>query len=358
MKKLLYLLPILFLFSCRKEKLAEYCSEINFEINEKLNGGSTLQPGSYSVAENDKTKIIEKTNINSFALSPSLRIQNNFRKEVIRPYTFKPEDQVYKMRRYIPVLVSNGINHIMMKPLTSFPSISNHINSSFWGDYYAQSEEEWLEVQQAYEKLYLAIAELSLEFPEFKLLSIGTELKQFTKRRPEFFKALIQKIRTINPNLKLTYAANWDEYDQITFWDDLDYIGVNAYFPLVNKATPTVHELKEAFVPIKKNIKNIACLHNKPVVFTEYGYRSIDYAAWESWKLGQERHGITPNYKIQNNAYQAFFETFWNEKWVKGGYFWEWFSYENQNYYIPNDNDGWGINNKPVEKIIKKWYSK
>ena len=60
MKKLIYLIPLLLTLSCRKEKLEEYCSTDNFNIHEKLKGGSMLQPGVFTVRGHDKTKIIEK----------------------------------------------------------------------------------------------------------------------------------------------------------------------------------------------------------------------------------------------------------------------------------------------------------
>jgi hypothetical protein len=36
---------------------------------------------------------------------------------------------------------------------------------------------------------------------------------------------------------KLTYAANWDDFDKVPFWKELDYIGIDAYFPLSDAAT-------------------------------------------------------------------------------------------------------------------------
>ena len=60
------------------------------------------------------------------------------------------------------------------------------------------------------------------------LFAVGTELKAFAKKRPEFWKQLIQKVRTVYSG-PLTYAANWDEYHEISFWQDLDYIGCLLY---------------------------------------------------------------------------------------------------------------------------------
>ena len=36
---------------------------------------------------------------------------------------------------------------------------------------------------------------------------------------------------------KLTYGGNWDSFQEVTFWDALDYIGVLAYFPLTKAST-------------------------------------------------------------------------------------------------------------------------
>ena len=58
----------------------------------------------------------------------------------------------------------------------------------FWSDFYVETEEEWSEIERAYEELFYEFAKLSEEFPEVKLLAIGNELKEFTKRRPNFLK--------------------------------------------------------------------------------------------------------------------------------------------------------------------------
>ena len=44
---------------------------------------------------------------------------------------------------------------------------------------------------------------------------------------------LIEKVRTVYSG-KLTYAANYDNYQDVGFWNHLDFIGINAYFPLRN----------------------------------------------------------------------------------------------------------------------------
>jgi hypothetical protein len=47
----------------------------------------------------------------------------------------------------------------------------------------------------------------------------------------------------------LTYAANWDKYDQVSFWDELDFIGIQAYFPLTDQTNPSAEEIKKGWNP-------------------------------------------------------------------------------------------------------------
>ena len=73
---------------------------------------------------------------------------------------------------------------------------------------------------------------------------------------------MILKIKEVYKG-KLTYAANWDEFKRVPFWKALDYIGVDAYFPLSDKKTPTVAEFEKGWKSHKKEIQKIQQQHKK-----------------------------------------------------------------------------------------------
>lgn len=358
MKKLLIFCIAVTFLSCEKDDDG-FTNDCNIDtINSKINGGSILQTWVFASSNGkEETTIAQKTNANWVSLSPIIGIKDISTQGLSYKYDFRVRDQVDKMKVIIPKMSNSGLQNVMLKPITQFGSVPvNYSYSGFWGDFYVETEEEWLEVERAYAELFYEFAKLSEEFPEVKLLSIGTELKEFTKRRPQFFKVLIAKIRTDFPNLKLTYAANWDEYQSVSFWEELDYIGLNPYFPLSDKKEPTLDEIKDAFVPIKNSLNNLSCIYSKPILFTEYGFRSSDYGLWKSW-LKEFYYDKAVNFEIQNNAYTAFYDSFWDEDWVAGGFFWEWRILINGEVNNPNGN-GWYINDKPVENIIKELYAK
>ena len=114
------------------------------------------------------------------------------------------------------------------------------------------------------------------------MLCIGTETREFVNERPKFWKKLIRAVREEFSG-QLTYAANWDDYDQVPFWKHLDYIGVDAYFPISKDKDATVEDLKSGWKPIVAKMDSIAQLHDKEVILTEYGYRSIKGCAIRPW---------------------------------------------------------------------------
>src|SRR5439155_10528972 len=61
------------------------------------------------------------------------------------------------------------------------------------------------------------------------MLVVGTEMATLSSDATRW-RALIAEVRT-HFSGELTYAANYDEFQRITFWDALDYIGIDAYFP-------------------------------------------------------------------------------------------------------------------------------
>ncbi|MFD0834260.1 glycoside hydrolase [Mariniflexile aquimaris] len=222
----------------------------------------------------------------------------------------------------------------------------------FTGGIKMASEADWKQLEDSYSKYILEYANLAQEV-HAEIFCIGTELESFIDHRPEYWKQLIVEIRKIYKG-KLTYAANWNEYDRTPFWGDLDYIGIDAYFPVSDEKTPTLEACKNGWKVYKPVIKVFSESHKKPILFTEFGYRSVDYSGNEPWR--SDRTMTVVNLEAQSNTTKALFEEFWNEDWFAGGFLWKWFhNYtdaggENDSQFTPQ--------NKPAETIIKSFYSK
>jgi len=194
---------------------------------------------------------------------------------------------------------------------------------------------QWANWQKGYTEYILDFAKLAQKY-QVELFCIGTEQNASIKNDPEYWQGLIKAIRNVYKG-ELTYAGNWDTYKSCTFWKEMDYIGIDAYFPISEKAAPSVGELQEQWQKWKTDIYGVHKQYNKPILFTEFGYRSTEYTTKEPWK------DVTPdNYceSCQAKAFQATFNSLWKEPWIAGGFVWKWFEpnksvkYENSKSYF------------------------
>ena len=212
------------------------------------------------------------------------------------------------------------------------------------------SEEQWRILEESYSVFILTYAKAAQEI-HADILCIGTELEKFVINRPYYWRKLIKEIREIYKG-KLTYAANWDEFKRVTFWGEVDFIGIDAYFPLSDKKTPTVAELEIGWKSHKEEIMRIQKQYNKPILFTEFGYRSVDYNAKKPWFVDRLEGNI--NLEAQVNGLQAIHNQFWKEDWFAGGFAWKWFHKHSE--VGGGNNNRFTPQNKPGEETLRKLY--
>ncbi len=247
-------------------------------------------------------------------------------------------------KQYIEMLHKNNIK-VMIKPQIWIR------RGEFTGHLKMDSEEGWNKLETSYESFILDYAELANE-TNVAMYCIGTELNAFVSARPEFWNQLIKKIRTIYKG-KLTYAENWDTFANVPFWKSLDYIGLDAYFPLSEEETPTVEALEIGWKPHKEKILQLHKQIDKPILFTEFGYRSTNFTAKEPWNSNHKIKDV--NLDGQTIALEALFDQFWSEEWFAGGFIWKWFhAHDNVG---GEGNSQFTPQNKPAEEIVRTIYS-
>ncbi len=220
---------------------------------------------------------------------------------------------------------------------------------TYTGHFTLPTQAAWLTWQQQYTSYILHYAAIA-EQQHVAMLCIGTELDSAVAYSPTYWASLIQAVKQVYQG-KLTYAANWNTYSHTSMWATLDYIGVDAYFPLTQAATPTVAELVQAWQPHKAALAQVSKQYSKPILFTEYGYRSIDGCAHQPW---QSYNTGSINNTAQDNAYQALYRTFTSTNWYAGGFIWKW--HANDNMYTTLNND-YTPQHKPVLQTIKQWHT-
>jgi hypothetical protein len=223
------------------------------------------------------------------------------------------------------------------------------------GDVAMKSEDDWQRWFLSYETFILHYARLAEDLG-IEVLSVGAELRLATTTHEVDWRRVIARVREVYHG-RLTYAANWHaEFEQIGFWDALDFIGIQAYFPLRDEPTPSVAALEAAWRPHLAAIERVARRVGKPVVFTEIGYRSVPGATarpWE-WPTSSGAPATEGGLRVQADAYEAFFRTFWRRDWFAGAYVWKWFpGLELKPGVVTSE---FSPQNKPAERVLARWY--
>ena len=220
------------------------------------------------------------------------------------------------------------------------------------GDYTLTDEADWQAWEANYQAYMMYFAELGEEL-RVDMLCIGTEYRNVVRDRPDYFGRLADSVRTAYTG-PITYASNWDNYDKVEFWEKVDYIGIDAYFPLIPATTPSVDSLELAWEPLKEDFRELTEEVKRPILFTEYGYLSVDSAAWRAWELQENLQNRTVNLQAQVNGYQGLYNTFWDEPWFAGGFAWVW---ETNNATAGGSLDrDWTPQNKPALEVIRARY--
>ncbi|GAA3519636.1 hypothetical protein GCM10022393_37320 [Aquimarina addita] len=296
--------------------------------------------------------------INETHIAPVLNIHANwaavmpfgFVKNLQEPLvTFNVDRQWWGERadgakRTIELLNQKGIK-VMLKPQIWV------WKGEFTGNIDMKSEEDWKTFENSYQDFIMLYARLAEEM-NVPLVCIGTELHTFVEKRPAFWNQLIMNIRSVYRG-ELTYAENWDRFAVVPFWNQLDYIGIDAYFPLSESKSPTITALRSGWQPHKSKIKALQASVQKPVLFTEYGYRSVDYTAKEPWDANRIAGNL--NMEAQHRALSALYQEFWQESWFAGGFLWKWFHNHTEVGGVANNR--FTVQNKPAEILIRSLYN-
>lgn len=148
-------------------------------------------------------------------------------------------------------------------------------------------------------------------------LVVGTELQGTTGRETEW-RAIVRAVRERYKGT-ITYAANHGEESRVQWWDAVDVIGVDGYYPLTRRNDPTLAELRAAWRPIVTQLRDLARKWNRPVLLTEVGYQSRDGANQTPWNA---REGSVDLYE-QALCYQAVFDEFAGHSWFLGLFWWD-----------------------------------
>lgn len=192
---------------------------------------------------------------------------------------------------------------------------------SWPGDVAMRDETAWREWWRDYRRYVLHHAVLA-RWSGADLFSIGCELSG-TLGRAEDWRRLIAAVRQVFPG-PLTYAGNWSgDLERAPFWEQLDLMGVDAYFPLSPDPAAGRAELARGAAAVVARLAAASRARHRPLLLTEVGFAACR-AAWTA----PHREGGTPSQADQAAAYGALFGALGRPPWLAGAFVWKAFSGE------------------------------
>ena len=209
----------------------------------------------------------------------------------------------------------------------------------------------WFQSYQDYMVRYAQIAQDN----GVESLNIGTELNSLdTSQYRSRWAALIAEVRSKYRG-PLTYGGDAYHYQQVAFWDLLDYVGIDAYLSVSDLPNPSLTEIVAGWTNYHgtntvQEMERWQATVGKPIIFTEVGYRSIDYAGTST---GDYKVDHPYNADLQARLYQGLFTAFRGKPWLKGIFWFKWDSDPAtglccEKSYIPQ--------NKPAEAVLRENY--
>jgi hypothetical protein len=239
------------------------------------------------------------------ALTPTLYVKDR-RDSVVAASERTPSDE--SLRAAIRAARALGLK-VVLKP---------HVDSMTGGD------RAWLEPKDAgrwfasYRSYLLGYARLARE-EGCSMFVVGTELALLTTPNHwGAWRALITDVRAEYPG-PLTYAANWHSAELVGFWRELDFIGIDAYYPVLGGTNRTL--LRAGWLPVEAALHALSAANGRPILFTEFGLASQKGAnkrPWDYSDFGALDLGVQAAYV------QTFLDAFSNKSFVAGFLNWSW----------------------------------
>jgi len=249
----------------------------------------------------------------------------------IHPYATIRRDGTVSTRPFEPAAPPDWLARPIQEAHARGMKVMIKPHLAYWGSGFSwrgaitfRDEAHWLRFFATYEAWVVQLAQASAGADAY---AVGTELDK-TIHRDEW-RRVITSVEAVYSG-PLTYAANWDRVGDVPFWDALDVVGVQAYFPVVEGPAgrvPTAAELAAGWARIMTDVRGLHERTGKHVLFTELGYDASATAATKPWASdGAGRNGQ----EIQHACMRAALRAIDVEPAVVGAFLWKWFPGEVQ----------------------------
>ncbi|MDF2586422.1 MAG: hypothetical protein K0S41_263 [Anaerocolumna sp.] len=228
----------------------------------------------------------------------------------------------------------------MWRALINFPDEDMMGNDKYW--------KAWFESYSAFLCHYAEIA----EDYNCEMFCLGCEMLG-TERKETFWRSLIKEVKEIYHG-PLVYNTNHGKEENVKWFDELDYIGTSAYYPVAEYPGDSLENMTNKWRQIAKKLKAVSEKFGKPILFMEIGCRSAKGCAMMPWDF--THRDFPMDEEEQANFYDSCLTALHDEPWFAGVFWWDWSIEIYDSKEVASKDLGFNIHMKKAEDVIKKWY--
>lgn len=334
--------------------------------------GYNSHKGMYTSPEAAKSReLLMQTGINWVCLAFSVRQKSFASTEILYDYRKNVSD--LEIIKTINEFHDHGIK-VCLKPmidtedgmwraLINFPDHNMFGKDPYW--------DSWFESYRAYLTHYAEIA----SYTGCEMFCLGCEMLG-TERKEKHWRETIAAVRRIYSG-KLVYNTNHGKEENALWYDEIDYIGTSAYYPVA--PVPTESDIvqnslaaNKAEVPfsapssadqahmssewqkIADHLKEVSARTGKQIIFMEIGCRSAAGCASMPWDFTHREFPFSE--EEQANFYESSLSIMSKQPWFAGYFWWDWSTIIYDDRETAMKDMGFNIHLKKAEEVIKKWY--
>jgi hypothetical protein len=284
--------------------------------------------------------------VNAISITPFGRIWSLRSTEIMLDFEVPYEDNRRAIGNLVAQAKARGLRVLLIPHLW--------VETVGWrGEIDPGSPQGWHAYQESYRNFILAWARDAQRFG-VDAFSIGVECKSWSGRFGDVWDRLIGDVRH-EFHGALTYSANWDEAEDVLFWDRLDYVGVNAFYPLASNNAATYAQYAEGANAALDRLGALAQTLQMPVLLAEIGYTTRSNAAIEPWLWPDAMHDVQVDEWEQARALHALASAAASREFIKGLYVWRYYA----NLDDVSQESAWGFSphGKLAELVLGRTFN-
>lgn len=199
----------------------------------------------------------------------------------------------------------------------------------------------------SYKNFLLHYAELAQELG-CEMFCIGCEMLGTEHRKWDWL-YLIEEVRKIYKG-KIVYNTNHDHEEDQEWFNELDFIGTSAYYP-VGGDSRSYDEMCKNWMTVRRRLDELAKKNDKQYIFMEIGCRSVEQASVHPWDFTED---LPFNEQEQADFYKSCYDVFLPSPYFAGIFWWDWPT-KLYNEDKAKEDKGFCIYGKAAEQVVREY---